>query len=79
MKILKVVRIEATFPQLRGGVCHQTGKGQGSTVAAAMGAAVRNLVKQKGLKAQRYTQFTATFSIGTIKEGPEETPCQTPS
>ena len=78
-KITKVVTVSALFPELRGGRCRQQGRGTGSTLAAAMGSAVRNLVKQPGLKAQRYSTFTATFSVGTITAeclswGPEETP-----
>ena len=65
-KLIKVVTVSALFPELRGGRCRQQGRGTGSTLAAAMGSAMRNLVKQPGLKAQRYSTFTATFSIGTI-------------
>jgi hypothetical protein len=33
-----------------------------------MGAAARDLMKQKGLKAQRFSTATATLSFGTIEE-----------
>lgn len=69
---MKVVTISALFPELKGGRAHQQGRGHGSTLSSAMGAAVRDLVKQKGLKAQRYTTFSATFSVGTIQD--EEQP-----
>lgn len=68
---MKVVTVTALFPQLRGGRAHQQGRGRGSTVQAAMGAAMRDLVKQKGLRKQRYSEFTATFTLATIEE---ETP-----
>lgn len=68
MPSIKTVNIEATFPELSGGRCYQRGRGRGTTLAAAMGASVRDLVKQKGLRHQRFSTFTATFSIGTIKE-----------
>jgi len=65
---MKVVTVTALFPQLRGGRAHQQGRGRGSTVQAAMGAAMRDLVKQKGLRKQRYSEFTATFTLATIEE-----------
>lgn len=68
MPSLKVVNVQATFPELSGSRCYQRGRGQGTTLATAMGAAVRDLVRQKGLKRQRFSTFSATFSIGTIKE-----------
>jgi hypothetical protein len=64
----KVVTLSCLFPELKGGRCRQQGRGKGSTLQAALGAATRDLLKQKGLKAQRYTGFTATVSIGTITE-----------
>ena len=69
MKIVaKVVTIEATFPELKGGRYSQQGRGRGSTLQAALKAATRNLLKQPGLRKQRFTGFTAIVSIGTIRE-----------
>jgi hypothetical protein len=63
-KKLKVVSITATFPELKGGNANQQGRGEGTNVRAAAGAAIRNLLKSPKLKAKRYSMFTATFSIG---------------
>ncbi len=63
---MKVVTIEATFPELKIKNMYQQGRGRGSTLQAALGAATRDLLKQKGLKAKRFTMFKATFSVGTI-------------
>ena len=62
---MKIVTVSALFPQLKGGRAHQQGRGRGSTVQAALGAAMRDLAKQKGLRAQRYTEFSATFTVVT--------------
>lgn len=65
---MRVVTISALFSELRGSRCHQQGRGRGSNWGAAMGAAARDLMKQKGLKAQRFSTATATLSFGTIEE-----------
>jgi hypothetical protein len=72
MKAIRVVTIDATFPELKTGAMYQTGRGEGSTVRAAFAAAGRDLFKQKKLKAKRFTMFKATVSIGTRPT--EETP-----
>ena len=69
---MKIVTVTALFPQLRGGRAHQQARGQGSTVQAALGAAMRDLVKQKGLRKQRYSEFSATFTVATIQEETDE-------
>jgi len=66
--MVKVVTISALFPQLKGGRAHQQGRGRGSNVQAALCAAMRDLVKQKGLRKQRYSEFSATFTIARIEE-----------
>lgn len=65
---MKVVTISALFPELKGGRCNQQGRGRGSTLQSAMGAATRDLLKQKGLRKQRFTEFSATFTVGTVRE-----------
>lgn len=65
---MKVATVIALFPQLKGGRAHQQGRGRGSTAQAALGAAMRDLIKQKGLRKQRYTEFSATFTLATIQE-----------
>jgi hypothetical protein len=67
----KVVTVIARFNELKIKYAEQQGRGRGSTLQAAMGAAMRDLLKQPGLKAKRFTTFTATVLIGTEQE--EET------
>ena len=69
---MKVVTIEALFPEMKGGRCNQQGRGRGSNVKAAFAAAGRDLFKQPGLKAQRYTTFTATVTVATVQEESNE-------
>ena len=66
MKQLKHVTIEAAFPELKGGRMYQIGRGRGSNNRAAASNAVRDLLKQPGLKAQRFTACKATISFGTV-------------
>ena len=69
---MKVVTLECLFPELKGGRCNQQGRGRGSNVKAAFAAAGRDLFKQPGLKAQRYTTFTATVTVATVQEESNE-------
>jgi len=71
LKTVTVVTIMAKFNQLKIKRAEQQGRGRGSTLQAAVSAAMRDLLKQKGLKHQRYNTFTATVLIG--KEQEEET------
>jgi hypothetical protein len=66
---MKVVTLECTFPELKGTRYSQQGRGRGSNVRAAFAAAGRDLFKQPGLKAQRYTGFTATVTVATVQDG----------
>jgi len=64
MKGLKVVTIEAQFPELRGGACYQRGRGTGSTVRTATSRAVSDLFRQPTLRRKRFNRFTAVVSVG---------------
>jgi hypothetical protein len=70
--LIKVVTIEATFPELKSGAMYQQGRGRGSSIKAAFAAAGRNLFKQPKLKAKRFTMFKATVSVGTEAEETHE-------
>ena len=70
---MKVVTLECTFPELKGARYSQQGRGRGSNVKAAFAAAGRDLFKQPGLKAKRFTMFTAKFSVGTVPDEGKET------
>ena len=76
-KKIRVVTIEATFPELKSGAMYQTGRGRAGTVRAAFVAAGRDLFKQPKLKAKRFTMFKATVSIGTVDADPQvDTGCK---
>ena len=77
---MKVVTIEATFPELKIKHMYQQGRGRGSTLQAALAAATRDLLRQKGLKAKRFTVFTAIVSVGTLPNLPKcEDCCDNPT
>ena len=63
---LKTVTIEGTFPEVKTGRMYQTGRGRGTNIKAAAANAMRDLLKQPGLKAQRFTACKATISFGTV-------------
>jgi hypothetical protein len=69
---LKVVIIEAQFPELKGGACNQRGKGTGTSVRAAAARAFTDLLRQKKLKHKRFTRLTAVISVGTVRAIPED-------
>ena len=72
MKALKVVTIEAQFPELNGGAYNQHGRGTGSTVKAAMSRAFADLLGQPKLRRKRFSRFTAIVSVGqqaVVREG----------
>jgi hypothetical protein len=66
-KTLKSVTIEATFPELKTGVMYQNGRGRGSSNRVAAANAIKNLLKQPGLKAKRFSTIKATISFGTVQ------------
>ena len=74
---MKVVTIEATFPELKIKNMYQQGRGRGSSIRIAFAAAGRDLFKQPGLKRKQLSFFTAKFSVGTVPKEAKETPCET--
>ncbi len=75
-KVLKVVNIDAQFPELKGGSCNQRGRGQGSSVKVAGARAFADLMRQKKLRRKHFTRFTAVVSIGTVVQENSETQTQ---
>ena len=65
-KIVKVVTVDAQFPELKN--IRQTGKGQGSSLRVAFAAAGRNLFRQPKLKCKRFTQFTLAVTVGRVED-----------
>ena len=66
MRQLKVVNVDAQFPELKGGSCNQRGRGQGSTLRVAFARAFGDLLRQKKLRRKRFSTLTAIISVGTI-------------
>lgn len=64
MKTLKVVTIDAQFPELKGGTCNQRGRGTGSSIKTAGARAISDLLQQPTLRRKRFSTFTAIVSIG---------------
>lgn len=60
----KKVRIEAQFPDLKGN-CYADGRGEGSTLQAAIGSAVRNLLKTPRLKRKQIHNITMKLFISS--------------
>lgn len=69
---MKVVMLEATFPEFKSGAMYQRGKGTGSTVRVATARAFGNLYKQPKVKGKRFSMMTVTLSIGTVPDEPTE-------
>ena|ERR1700675_626560 len=65
-KALKSCTIEAEFAELKMPRMHQVGRGRATNLKAAAANAIRDLLKQPGLKAQRFTLCKATISFGTV-------------
>jgi hypothetical protein len=64
MKTLKVVTIDAQFPELKGGACNQRGRGTGSSVKSAGARAFSDLLRQPKLRRKRFSRFSAIVSVG---------------
>jgi hypothetical protein len=65
-KTLKVVTLEGTFPECYIKNMYQTGRGQGTNLRAAAANAIRDLLKQPGLRGKRISVAKITMSVGTI-------------
>jgi hypothetical protein len=67
---MKIVLLEAFFPELKGGACNQRAKGTGSTVRVATARAFGDLYKQPKVKGKRFSMMTVTLSVGTVPDEP---------
>lgn len=59
---MKIARVSAQFPELRGD-CYATGKGEGSTVKAAISRAFADLFKQPNVHRKRVSSIKATIIL----------------
>jgi len=65
---MKLVTVEAMFPELKGGAIYRTGRGRASTAKAAISRAFGDVIKQN--RGKRYHSIKATITI--IEEAPKE-------
>jgi hypothetical protein len=59
---MKVVNVQATFPQLKGGNAGQQGRGEGCNVTSATRAAIADMFKHIKVR-KTFTEFTAKFQV----------------
>jgi hypothetical protein len=67
---MKVVMLDAHFPEFKGGSMYQRAKGTGSTVRVATARAFGDLYKQPKVKGKRFSMMTVTLSVGTVPDEP---------
>jgi len=65
---MKLVTVEAMFPELKGGAIYKTGRGQGSNAKAATSRAFGDLFKQ--VRGKRFHSVKCTITI--IEKATEE-------
>lgn len=65
---MKVVMIDAEFPEFKGGAMRQRGKGTGSTARVAAARAFADLLKQPKVKRKQFSTIKAVISVGTVPE-----------
>lgn len=63
---MKVVTVEAMFPELKGGNIYKTGHGRASTAKAGISRAFGDVLKQ--LKGKRFHTIQATVTVIEAKE-----------
>ena len=64
---MKVVNVQATFPELKGGNAHQQGRGEGCNVTSATRAAIADMFKHIKVR-KTFTEFTAKFQVRDVDE-----------
>jgi len=62
----KVAFIEAFLPEMKGGKCDQTGRGEGSTARVAIARAMGQVLK--GIKGKRVSVIQARITLHTKAE-----------
>jgi hypothetical protein len=63
----KIAFIEATLPELKGGMMYQTGRGTGANAKAAISRAMGSMLKH--VKGKRISVIQARITLTTKAEG----------
>lgn len=58
---MKLATVDATFPELKGGAIYRIGRGEASTIAAAISRAVKAVLKQN--KGKRFHTIKTTITV----------------
>jgi hypothetical protein len=67
---MKVVNIQAVFPELKGGNAYQNGRGEGCNVKAATARAFADMYKRMKVR-KTFTEFSVKVQV---RDAAEETP-----
>lgn len=70
---MKIARVSATFPELKGSDCYADGKGKGSTPRAAISRAFEDLFSQPNMKGKRFSSIRADITIMQEASQPDGT------
>jgi hypothetical protein len=66
---MKIVNVQATFPQLKGGNAGQQGRGEGCNVTSATRAAIADMFSHIKVR-KTFTEFTAKFQVRDLADTP---------
>jgi len=69
---MKLVTVEATFPELKGGFAQRTGRGRGTSARIAIARAFADVLKQN--KKKQFHSIRATITV--ITEAPKDVPVE---
>lgn len=59
---MKVVNVQALFPELKGGACYQNGRGEGTSIKVATTRAFTDMFKRMKVR-KTFTEFTVKVQV----------------
>ena len=68
---MKVVTVNALFPQLKGGACYQRGKGTGTSIKAATARAFASMFKNMKVR-KTFTECTVNMTFADVQKETNE-------
>ena len=66
---MKLVTVEGTFPELKGGYMYQTARSKAGTVPVGVKLALAEIMKRHGVKRHRIKAFKLVVSVGEAVNG----------